>query len=378
MTARPVMLIAGEISGDMHAARLVRELRARRPDLAFFGIGGPALRQAGMETVADIKDMAVLGLSEVLWKYFFFRNVFNRVLRLARERRPQAVILVDYPGFNLRLAKRLRAMGLKGLYYVCPQVWAWNRGRIPRMARDVDRLMAIFPFEKEVFSGSRLRVDFVGHPLRESADETLAEQAPDLPWHGSPRLAILPGSRRHEIRRILPPLWAAAGILARRNPGLGVIVATPSDDISGDVLRRIADLPPGPPRHAVISGCARQILRQADAALIASGTATLDAAFMRCPMVIAYRVSWLTYLPGRMLIRVPFLGMVNVLARRRICPEFIQHNARPGSIADAAEPLLSDTPERRTMLAELDKIVASLGPAGCAGRAADVVMEELA
>lgn len=239
MTARPVMLVAGEISGDMHAARLVRELRARRPDLAFFGIGGPALRQAGMETVADINEMAVLGVSEVLWKYFFFRNVFNRVLRLARERRPQAVILVDYPGFNLRLAKRLRAMGLKVLYYVCPQVWAWNRGRIPRMARDVDRLMAIFPFEKEVFSGSRLRVDFVGHPLRESADETLAEQAPDLPWQGSPRLAILPGSRRHEIRRILPPLWAAAGILARRNPGLGVIVATPSDDISRDVRRRI-------------------------------------------------------------------------------------------------------------------------------------------
>ncbi len=378
MTARPVMLVAGEISGDMHAARLVRQIRARRPDLAFFGIGGPALRQAGMETVVDIGEMAVLGLAEVIARYSFFRNVFNRIIALARERRPQAVILVDYPGFNLRLARRLHAMGIKVLYYICPQVWAWNRGRIARIARDVDRLMAIFPFEKDVFAGSGLNVDFVGHPLRESAAETLAEPRPDLPWQGRPRLAILPGSREHEIKRILPPLWAAAGLLARRNPDLGVIVATPSDDISGDVRRRIKALPPGPPRHSVVAGCARHVLRQADAALVASGTATLDAAFMRCPMIVAYRVSWLTYLPGRMLIRVPFLGMVNVLARRQICPEFIQHNARPEAIADAAGPLLHDTPERKSMLADLDRIVASLVPPGGAQRAADVVLEEIA
>lgn len=377
MTTRPVMLIAGEISGDMHAARLVRELRARRPDLEFFGIGGPDLRQAGMETVVDVRDMAVLGLTEVIRRYFFFRKVFNRMLALARERRPQAVILVDYPGFNLRLATRLHAMGLKVIYYICPQVWAWNRGRIPQMARDVDRLLAIFPFEKDVFSGTRLRVDFVGHPLRDGADEDLAGQQPDLPWQGRPRLAILPGSREHEIRRILPPFWAAAGLLAQKNPKLGVIVATPSDAITADVTRLIATLPPGPPRHEVISGYARPILRQADAALIASGTATLEAAFMRCPMIIAYRVSWLTYLPGRMLIRLPFLGIVNVLARQCICPEFIQHQAKPVAIANAAAPLLHDSPERQTMLQNLDRIIAGLGPAGGARRAVDVIIEEL-
>ena len=371
------MIIAGEISGDMHAAALVRAIRRRRPDIEFFGIGGENLRAVGMEIHYDVRDMAVLGLTEVLFRFRFFNRVFNEMLALVRERRPDAILLVDYPGFNLRFAARAHALGFKVLYYICPQVWAWNRGRIPRMARVVDRLLAIFPFEVDVFKDSGLRVDFVGHPLVAQAAAARAEPLAPLPWQGELRIALLPGSRYHEVKRILPVMWAAALRVQRQFPGAGFIIAAPSEEVAGWVRAVMGSLGKGPEHVSVVAGQTRQVLRQARAALVASGTATIETALMRCPLLVVYRVAWATYCFGRLLIRVPYLGMVNIVAGKCLCPEFIQHAARPEAMAAALAPLLRDGPERETMLAGLDRVSQALGDPQAAEHAADIILREL-
>lgn len=384
-----LMIIAGEVSGDMHAAAIVRAIRQQVPDINVFGIGGVELRQAGMEIIFDAQEMAVLGLNEVLRKYFFFRRVLNTMLKLARERRPDVILLVDYPGFNLRFAAAARALGLKVVYYVCPQVWAWNRGRIPKMAHWIDRLLTIFPFEPALFEKTGLVAEFVGHPFVTATDE--ARRAPDenLPWQsGTPRLALLPGSRRHEIQRLLPAMLDTAKLLEQKFSGLACIVAAPSDDAArriAGILAEVNKVGAGPKRLAVTVGRTRAVLRQATAAMVASGTATVETALMRCPMVIIYRVAAATYWVGRLLIRVPFLGMVNILwqrlypqeGKKALCPEFIQQAVVPASIAAALTPLLTGTVRRNEMLAGLERVSAALGAGVGAERAVAAVLEEM-
>ncbi len=377
MNAPSILVIAGEHSGDQHAARLVRAVRRRRPEIAWFGIGGDALRAEGVVLHAHVRDMAVVGLTDVLRRYRFFRRVFAQTLELARARRPAAVLLVDYPGFNLRFAAAAHALGLKVLYYICPQVWAWNRGRIPRMARTVDQLLAIFPFEPELFRGTGLRADFVGHPLAAACAAARAAPETPLPWPGEPRIALLPGSRYHEVERILPVLWAAAARVAQARPGAGFLVAAPDDEGAGWVRARLARLGGGPARAAVVAGQTREVLRQARAAWVASGTATIEAALMGCPMAVVYRVAWATYAAGRLLIRVPYLGMVNLVAGMEICPEFIQGRARPEALAAALLPLLADGPERDAQRRGLDRVRRALGDLQGAERAAAIVLEDL-
>ncbi len=372
-----LLVVAGELSGDMHAAHVIHELKKRRPDLRVYGIGGDHLRAEGMEILVDAREMAVLGFWEVLKRYGFFKRVFEDLRRVAAERRPDAVLLVDYPGFNLRFAAAAKALGLKVLYYVCPQVWAWNRARIPRMARIVDRLMAIFPFEPAVFTGTPLRVDFVGHPLVETAQSARAEPPAALPWAGAPRVALLPGSRRMEVERLFPVFWAAAARVERAQPGASFLFAAASPAMADLMRRLVPEVGPGPSRVEIVTGSTRQILRQADAALVASGTATLETALMGCPMLVVYKTAWPTYWLGRMMVRVPYLGMVNLIAERELCPEFLQHRATPAALADALQPLLSDTPERRAMVQGLGEVVSKLGGGGAAVNAARIVDEEL-
>jgi lipid-A-disaccharide synthase len=379
MKTKPVfMLIAGEISGDMHAAPLVRAIRQRCPDATFFGIGGPALRAAGMETIHDISQMAVMGISEVLRRYGFFRRVFHEMIQCARERRPDAVILVDYPGFNLRLAARLHAMGIRTCYYVCPQVWAWNRGRIPSMAKVLDLLLCIFPFEPPLFTGTGLRAEFVGHPLVDAPPEAPAQPSPPIPWPAARRAAILPGSRRHEVERILPALWAAACRISDTNPDTGFVIACPTEEVAAQVRNVLAQQPRAPAHWALVMGDTPNVLRQAHAAWVASGTATIEAALMRCPMLVVYKVAALTYWIARAVVRIPYIGMVNIVAGRTVCPEFIQHRATPENLAEALRPLLDpDDAARTRMLADLDAVVAALGKPGAATRAAELILETI-
>lgn len=375
---KSLLVIAGELSGDMHAAGVVRELKARAPDLQVWGIGGDGLRAAGMDIVVESRDMAVLGLWEVLKRYGFLRGVFHRMVRLARERKPDAVLLIDYPGFNLRFAAEMKKLGIKVIYYVCPQVWAWHRSRIPKMARILDRLLVIFPFEVEVFAGTGLRVDYVGHPLVDEARrERAAEAGPALPWRSARRLAILPGSRRQEIERILPPMIQAAGILQRRDPDLSVVVAAASTEMATQIRGRLLGITGRPLALDVVVGSTRRILREATAALVKSGTSTIEAALMGCPMVVVYRTAGLTYWLGKRLVKVPYLGMANLIAGREAFRELIQDAATPEALAAAIGPLLRETPERTASLEAVAEVTRKLGEGGAAQHTAAIVLEEL-
>jgi len=376
-TAKRFLIIAGEVSGDMQAARLVTAIRQRMPGAEFYGIGGEEMRVAGVETFYDVRDMAVMGFSEVLRRLRFFSRVFREMKALLKSRRPDAVILTDYPGFNLRFAAITHAMGIHTIYYICPQVWAWHRSRIASMARIVDHLLTIFPFEKAVFEGTGLKVDFAGHPLVDDARHTWEEPAADLPWQGQPKIALLPGSRRHEIQRILPVMWAAAANIEKIQPGASFIIASPNERVEAMVRRQFSRLSGGPTRWKIVTGQTRQVLRQAKAAMVASGTATIDTALMHCPMIVVYRVSWPTYWMGKLLIRVDHIGMVNIVAEERLCPEFIQHEATPDHMAHAMIPLLSETPERLAMVAGLQKVSRALGEGGAAERAAEAIIQSL-
>ena len=371
------MIIAGEISSDQHASELVRCIREKSPKTEFFGIGGDLMRREGVEILYDVKDMAVMGLTEVFQRLGFFYKVFTHILSVARERRPDAVILVDYPGFNLRFAAKAHKEGLKVIYYICPQVWAWNRSRISRMAHIVDRLITIFPFEKSCFSGTKLPVDFVGHPLVDISRNVLAMSDISLPWRGKPQVALLPGSRVHEIERLLPDIWNAARDLDARHPEISFLIASPNPEMSTVIRRVIENTPSGPARWDCVSGHTRHILRQADAAIVASGTATIEAAMMRCPMVIVYRVAPLTYFFGKLLVHVDNIGMVNIVAGKRICPELLQQSVNGHAIANALDPLLSDTDAKTDTLRELDAVIEALGDGGATTKAAQIVLDEL-
>ncbi len=375
-----IYLVAGEVSGDTHGAALLSALRACRPDLQFHGRGGPRMKAVAGEAVEDWTDQAaVVGLWEVLKKYRYFKEQFDRTVGEIARLKPTAVVLIDYPGFNLRLATALRrhqiGPSLKIIYYISPQVWAWNRGRIPRMAKLLDLMICIFPFEPALYEPAGLKSVFVGHPL---IDALAAEQA-DAPTTRVPNLVgLFSGSRQREVRKIFPVMLAAARTMQRTRPELRFATSAPSE--------RIADALAGMWREAgwddtecpVGIGDARRLMARADAGMVASGTATVEAASLGMPLVIVYRVAPLTYWVGRAVVRVPFLGMINLLAEREIAREFLQGDARPGDIAAEMLRLLDPAGEARAQqIAALDEVVTRLGGGGAAERAAAAVLTEL-
>jgi lipid-A-disaccharide synthase len=373
----PLLIVAGEVSGDLHAAAMLRALRRRRPDIAAWGIGGNALRSAGMDLVRHVREMETIGLTDALRRLPHFFRVYAELVRRLDAHPPAAAVLVDFPGFNLRLARALRARGIPVIYYICPQIWAWRHSRIRTIARNVRRLLVIFPFETDLFQGRSLRVEFVGHPLADAIAEEMKEPAPPLPWAGEPRLAVLPGSRRQEIARILPPLLGAAARVEKERPGASFLLAVSDEEAAGWVRGGLATAGERPRKIEIVAGRTRQVLREARAAWVASGTATLEAAMLGCPMIVVYRTSPLTYGAARAVVRVRHIGLVNLVAGRPVCPELLQGAARPAMLARAIAPLLDDTPERRAMSEGLADVAAALGGAGAAERAAAAVAEEL-
>ncbi len=371
-----ILIVAGDVSGDLHAGAVVRAWQQRGLNAELWGIGGDRLRAAGAELLYDVRQTAIMGFLEVLRHAGLVRRMWRDILRRVESRPPDLAILVDYPGFNLRLARALKRRGLRVLYFICPQVWAWHRSRIWTLARTVDRLLVIFPFERELFRDTGLTVDFVGHPF---VDElTGFTTAPLAEWgSGQPRVGLLPGSRRQEVRRILPIMLAAAEQIRVRHPNAAFIVAA-ANDVTAELARRlIAQRSPRSVGFSVAVGRTRDVLRQATAAWVTSGTATLEAALLDCPQVVVYRAHPLSYLLGRCLIRVPYIGMVNLIAGRGICPELIQHEATPARLADVIEPLLTDTPQRQAMLLGYHEVHTKLGQPGAAARAAEILDQEL-
>jgi len=372
-----IMIIAGEISGDIHSALLVKALRRLLPKVSFFGIGGEEMRSAGVEIIHDIKEMAVMGFAEVAGKLFFFKRVLDEMTELAVARKPDVVILVDYPGFNLKLAQRLHRRGFRIIYYICPQVWAWHTSRIKTMEECIDLLITIFPFEPAYFKNTRLRTEFVGHPLVDEAQRILRTAPSNLPWEGEPRIALLPGSRLHVVKHILPILLETAVLIEQKYPSASFIIPSASPELFSFIDGEIRKAKYKPVHCRIITGVTREVLRQARVAITASGTATIECALMRCPMVIVYRTSMITYLIGKLLVKSPYIGMVNMVAGKMICPEFIQNNASARNIITALIPLLEETAERKAMLDGLDYVNTLLGGPGAVERAGQIIRDFL-
>jgi lipid-A-disaccharide synthase len=375
MSPQTIYFVAGEVSGDNHGAALLRSLQELRPDLQFTGRAGPQMQAIAGERFHNwISDAAVLGLWEVLKNYGYFREKFRETLEEIDTQNPDAVVLIDYPGFNLRLARALRrqARTRKIIYYISPQVWAWHRGRIKQMARSLDLMLCIFPFEAELYNKSGLRTIFVGHPMVErlAVQKIDAQRDPNL-------IALFPGSRLREVRKIFPVMLETVGELLRTKPDVRFDVAASSSDLAQELRGMLDVAGKNRERVQIKIGEAAQIMQRAFAGIIASGSATQEAAYFRLPFVLIYKVSWLTYLAGRLVINVDYLGMPNVLANKEVVREFIQHHAKPRAIANAVQRLMDEPAARGEMISTFDEIVATLGQGGDSARAAKAILQEL-
>ncbi len=367
------MVVAGEASGDQHAAAVVADLRERDPSLRFFGMGGPKLEAQGVDLVHGAHEISVMGIFEVLPKVPRIWRVLGDLARAAEERRPVAALLVDVPDFNLRLAKRLKPMGIPIAWFVAPMAWAWRESRVEQLRARVDALLCILPFEEKFFRDRGVAATYVGSPVLEQMPlaKSPAEFRKQLGLTiDAPTLAVLPGSRRSELSRLLPTLVEVARQQAKLHPGLQVVVP-----VASGLPRSLVSGPfeGSGVTPSFIDGQAPEAVGSSDVAVVASGTATLEAALMQRPLVVVYRVSPLTYVVGRSMLKIPFVCLVNLLAERRVVPELLQGDANPAAIVAALEPLWNG-PARAALLAGLDEVRAKLGSPGAAGRVADAVV----
>ena len=352
----------------------MRSLRALAVDLEFFGRGGPLMHAMAGEAFLNWSDAAaVVGVWEVVKRYGYFRQQFEETLSEIARINPEAVVLIDYPGFNLRLARALRkrSPGLKIIYYISPQVWAWNRGRIRQMARFLDLMLCIFPFEAELYNQSGLRTIFVGHPMVENLAERRTGEARDPNLVG-----LFPGSRAREVKKIFPVMLRAATKIIDERPQTRFEVAAASPALGGELQRSLARSSVRE-RVRLVTGDASGLMQRAFAGMVASGTATLESAYFRLPFVLVYKVSWPTYFAARLVMRTRYLGMPNVLADREIVPEFLQHEARPGAIADAVLRLMNDPAARDGMISGFDTVIEKLGESGASTKAAQAIIQQL-
>src|SRR2546430_2977159 len=370
-----IYFVAGEASGDNHGAALMRSLRELDDHFNFIGRGGPQMQMIVGEKFKNwINDAAVLGLWEVIKKYGYFRKQFRETLNEIEESKADAVVLIDYPGFNLRLARALRRRPAKRkiIYYISPQVWAWDRGRIKKMARFLDLMLCIFPFEAKLYNKSGLRTEFVGHPMVERlrARKIDIERDPNL-------IGLFPGSRRREVRKIFPILIETVSELRKQRANLHFEVAAASEALANEISATLTAAHVGDGLFRVVTDETAATMQRASVGIIASGSATLEAAYFRLPYVLIYKVAWPTYLAARLVVNVKYLGMANVLANKEVVPEFIQHRARPNTIAKAALQLINDPVARDEMISEFDRIVTKLGEGGAGEKAARAIIEEL-
>jgi lipid-A-disaccharide synthase len=394
MPEATVYFVAGERSGDNHGAALLKALRTRAPEMRFVGRGGPKMRAFAGENFRDwIDDTAVVGLWEVIRRYPFFRKQFQATISEIDATRPSAVVLIDYPGFNLRLARALHVKfpELKIIYYISPQVWAWNQRRVSQMAQSIDLMLCIFPFEPELYRASGLRAIFVGHPmmsviprgvegsrnetLNAASTESLVTIQSDVSVRDDKLVGLFPGSREREVKKIFPVMREAATELSHQDHDLRFVVSAASEPLA-ELIRGDLDGKHAAGKFSIVAD-ARSLMARVNVGMVASGTATLEAALSELPFVLIYRVAWLTYLAARLVVKVKYLGMPNVLANREIVPEFIQHKAQPYAIAAAVARLLGDKTERARMLADFACVAQKLGRGDANTNAAEAIVTEL-
>lgn len=371
LRSNKLFIVVGERSGDRHGAGLMESLSTREGESwKFSGLGGPQMQALAPELEDWVEEAGVVGLVEVLRKYGWFRKRFAATLQSILSTQPDAVVLIDYPGFNLRLAKALRASNYKGkiIYYISPQVWAWHRGRIPKMAKWLDLMLCIFPFEKTLYSGFGLKTEFAGHPLvawhrKQDQGQTREKQL----------IGFFPGSRKREVTKLFPPLLEAGQLLAAKFPNARFI-ASAASPVLASLMQEIAAAQPLP--HLEIqTGNVYDLMRRCTFGAVASGTATLEAAILGLPHCLIYKVATPTYLVGKRLIKVPYLGIVNILAGRELVRELVQRECTGSRIA--AELIrLGDSPQTRSALqAEFTEVLHQLGDGEAYARAASLVSE---
>jgi len=372
-----VMLSAGEASGDQHAASLFAELKRLIPGLRGIGMGGAKMREAGVEIRYDSTAIAVIGTTEVIRHYGEIRRALKMMQRIASEERPDLLICVDYKEFNFRLARAAKAAGVRVLFYVSPQVWAWRPGRVKKYGTAVDRMAVIFPFEVPFYEAHQIPVSYVGHPLAgkvvPSILKALALREFDLETTG-PVIGLLPGSRANEIKRLLPVVLGAVAILHQHFPD-AKFVLNQASSVGDEMLQSY--LQQSPVKVRVVKGRNYDVLQCCDAVITVSGTATLEVALSGVPMAILYKVAPISYYLGRWLIKIPFIGLPNILADRRIVREFIQHEATAGNIAGEIGKILQDEAYAERMRQDLGEVKALLGEGGGSAALARVAAQML-
>lgn len=374
---RRIMLVVGEASGDLHGAHSVKALRRRDSTIEVFGVAGEELKRENVRVVFDVARLTGMGFTELAGNLGTIWQAYRLLQKTLKEERPNLLILIDFPEFNLRLARLAKQLKIPVLYYIGPQVWAWRRRRIRKIARWVDRMAVVFPFEAELYEKAGVPVSFVGHPLLDIAHATQSRDATlsQYELEGSrPIIALLPGSRRREVSSHLPLMLEAAESLSRQTAAQFVLARASTVDrgLLEEILSR-ASVP-----VAIVEGNTYNMLHACDLAWTASGTATLETALMLKPMVIVYRVSWITYALARLLVRVDHIGMVNIIAGETVVPELIQSDVTADRIVRESRAILQDSELRRRITDKLAVVRQKLGSPGAADRVADIALSMMA
>ena len=378
-----IMISAGESSGEIHGAALIEAVRQKGLDWRFIGLGGDRMAAAGARLSAHVRDLSVMGLTEVLGSLPRIMGIRHTLMRSLKLDKPAALILIDAPDFNFALARHAHLLGIPVIYYICPQVWAWRENRLKFLARYTQRRAVIFAFEKKFYEERGVTADWVGHPVLDELPppaprEEIRAQLGFRP--DSRLLTLMPGSRRKVVERLAPPLLAAADLLLAEDDGLELALPR-ADSIEEAFLRRfIAQAPPrvGARLKLLPAGLSRQALSAADAALIASGTSSVEATFLGTPHVVTYRLSNLSWRLQKLLIHVPHASIANLVAGREVVPELLQERSTPENLAQTVRPLLTDSPARTRMAEDLAGVRAELGHPGASARVVEIIAEELA
>jgi len=373
-----VMISAGEASGDMHAANVVKALHQQDSSIEVYGMGGEHLRQAGVDLLVDCTDIAVMGIVEVLLKYRSIMQALNILKESLRQNPPDLVVVVDYQEFNNKLAEAAKELGIKVLFYIGPQVWAWRQHRVHQIGKRVDMMAVILPFEEKFYRNANVPVRFVGNPLADEVKPNKSKQSCFLEYalkDDKPVIGLLPGSRRSEIKRILPLQLAAADILHQQKPGLQFVLpiaSTLSDDAFRADLQQYSHLD-----VKLVKDLSYNVMQCCDAIIAASGTATLEIALMGIPNCITYKVAHLSYAILKRMVKIEHIGLVNIVAEKGIVKEFLQYDAKPKLIAEEIMQILDNPEYRNTMINELNSVRDKLGKSGGVNNMAELILEML-
>jgi lipid-A-disaccharide synthase len=379
--SKKILIVAGEASGDLHGSSLIRELKNINSYLQFFGIGGDRMRKEGMELVYHIDKLSIMGFFEVLKNIGLIREVMKTMVKLAEERKPDLVVLIDYPGFNLRFAKRVKKMGIPIAYYISPQVWAWGGNRVKKMKGLIDKMIVIFPFEKELYKKFDIDCEFVGHPLLEVVRPVLSKEDFQSKFDlrkNEVLLGLLPGSRWQEVEKILPIMVQTAELLGARIKNPRVMLGLAST-IKKEKVQIILDQFKS--KVEIIENLTYDLMKHSDLLLVASGTATLESAILGTPFVVLYKTSFWTYLLAKSLVSIPNIALANVVAGKKIVPEYIQNKAVPKDIAEEMYDILTNKPRYKSIQNELGLVKEKIGSfhslqvgeAGASKRAAQII-----